>query len=74
MPYGNQYDVTSSLLQDFFTEKPDYRPYDLEMHDPRVFDVNKAMKKYHQTIDWRKVQQGPAMDDIKDIKESFKNK
>jgi YVTN family beta-propeller protein len=74
VPYVNQYDVTASLLQDFFTTKPNFTPYTLEMHDPRVFDVEKAMKIYHKTIDWRKIMQGPAMDDVKDIKENFKEK
>ena len=27
VPYVNQYDVTASLLDDFFTSKPDYTPY-----------------------------------------------
>ena len=68
VPYVNQYDVTASLLQDFFTDKPDYTPYTLEQHDPRVFDVEKAMKKYHRNIDWRKVMQGPDMDDEDDMR------
>ena len=63
VPYVNQYDVTASLLQDFFTDKPDYTPYTLEQHDPRVFDVEKAMKKYNRSIYWRKIMQGPDMDD-----------
>jgi DNA-binding beta-propeller fold protein YncE len=71
VPYVNQYDVTASLLQDFFTEKPDYTPYTLEMHDERVFDVNKAMTKYGRGVDWRKVMQGPEMDKVSDIKKEF---
>ena len=74
VPYVNQYDVTASLLQDFFTTKPDFRPYTMEMNDPRVFDVEKAMKKYHRNIDWKKVMKGPDMDDVDDIKENFKKK
>jgi YVTN family beta-propeller protein len=68
VPYVNQYDVTASLLQDFFTSKPDFTPYTLEMNDPRIFDVTKAMKKYHRDIDWRKVLPGPDMDDEDEIK------
>ncbi len=68
--YVNQYDVTASLLQDFFTDKPDYTPYTLEQHDPRVFDVEKAMKKYHRNIDWRKIMQGPDMDDEDDMRKN----
>ncbi len=30
VPYVNQFDVTASLLTDFFTSKPDYTPYTLE--------------------------------------------
>jgi hypothetical protein len=65
VPYVNQYDVTASLLQDFFTSKPDFTTYTLEMPDKRVFDPAKAMKKYNKEIDWRKIMQGPAMDDEK---------
>ena len=68
--YVNQYDVTASLLQDFFTDKPDYTPYTLEQHDPRVFDLEKAMKKYNRSVDWRKVMQGPDMDDEDDMRKN----
>ncbi|HEX7903269.1 MAG TPA: bifunctional YncE family protein/alkaline phosphatase family protein [Chitinophagaceae bacterium] len=61
--YVNQYDVTASLLNDFFTSTPNYRPYTLVMPDKRVFDPQAAMKRYNKTIDWRKIQQGPKMDD-----------
>lgn len=61
--YVNQYDVTASLLQDFFTPVPDFTPYTFVFPDKRVFDPEKAMKKYNRTIDWRKIQQGPKMDD-----------
>ena len=63
VPYVNHYDVTASLLQDFFTPIPDYTPYTLEKHDTRIFDAEKAMKRYNRTIDWRKIEQGPPMDD-----------
>jgi hypothetical protein len=62
VPYVNQFDVTASLLQDFFTSKPDFTPYTLELHDSRIFDAELAMKKYNKTIDWRKIQQGPEID------------
>ena len=62
VPYVNQFDVTASLLQDFFTPLPDYTPYNMELHDSRIFDAEKAMKKYNRTIDWRKIEQGPPLD------------
>ncbi len=61
--YVNQFDVTASLLQDFFTSKPDYTPYSLELNDSRVYDAEKSMKRYNRTIDWRKIEKGPDMDD-----------
>jgi DNA-binding beta-propeller fold protein YncE len=62
VPYVNQFDATASLLQDFFTSTPDYTPYTMELHDSRIFDAEKAMKKYNRTIDWRKIEQGPPLD------------
>ncbi|MFT4856824.1 MAG: YVTN family beta-propeller protein [Algoriphagus sp.] len=73
VPYVNQYDVTASLLQDFFTPVPDYTPYTLEPHDPRVFNADKAMQRYNKWIDWRSIMQGPDMDDVDVIKKEFKN-
>jgi len=70
IPYVNQYDATATLLQDFFTATPDFTPYTMEMHDERVFDVGKAMKKYNRNIDWRKVLQGPPMDAEDDIRKN----
>jgi len=74
VPYVNQFDITASLLQDFFTSKPDFTPYTLEKNDPRVFDVNKAMKKYNKSIDWRKIEKGPDMDDEDDAREDHYKK
>ena len=71
--YVNQYDVTASLLQDFFTGTPDYTPYTLEQHDSRIFDVEKAMKKYNRSMDWRKIMKGPEMDDVKDMRADHYN-
>jgi hypothetical protein len=61
--YVNQYDATASLLQDYFTDKPDFTPYSYLFPDKRVFDPQKAMNRYNRTIDWRKIEQGPKMDD-----------
>jgi DNA-binding beta-propeller fold protein YncE len=74
VPYVNQYDVTASLLQDFFTDQPDFTPYNLVPHDPRVFDADQSMKKYHRTIDWRTIKQGPEMDKVEDMKKEFNQK
>ncbi|MFN5021147.1 MAG: alkaline phosphatase family protein, partial [bacterium] len=74
VPYVNQYDVTASSLSDFFTSKPDLTPYSLEFPDKRVFDASKAMKRYKRDIDWRKVIQGPDMDDEDDQRQKHYKK
>ncbi|GAB4016619.1 beta-propeller fold lactonase family protein [Spirosoma migulaei] len=66
VPYVNQYDQTASLLQDFFTDKPDFRPYNAVLPDARVFDPQAAMKPYKKSFDWRKIEKGPEMDDRAD--------
>jgi hypothetical protein len=63
VPYVNQYDATATLLQDFFTDKPDFTPYNLVFPSPEVFNPQLAMKKYNRTIDWHKIEKGPEMDD-----------
>jgi len=68
VPYVNQYDATASLLQDFFTSKPDYRPYTLVMPSKSIFDPAQAMKRYNKNIDWRKIMKGPEMDDEDDMR------
>lgn len=72
--YVNQYDVTASLLSDFFTGKPDYTPYTFVYPDKRVFDADKAMQRYDRSIDWRKVEKGPEMDDENELRNKhYKN-
>ena len=73
VPYVNQYDATASLLQDFFTSKPNYTPYSLVMPSKSIFDPQQAMDRYDKTIDWRKIMKGPEMDDEDDQrKEHYK--
>ena len=62
MSYVNQYDATASLLQDFFSPQPDFTPYTVELPDTRIFDAQKTLDKYGKTFDWRKIQQGPKLD------------
>lgn len=72
VPYVNHFDVTASLLDDFFTDEPDFTPYTLERHDGRIYDAELSMKKYNKTIDWQKIEQGPEMDDEDDAREKHK--
>jgi hypothetical protein len=70
VPYVNQYDVTASLLTDFFTKEPDFSTYEFEFPDKRIFDWDKAMEKYNYKIDWRKILQGPSMDNESEQREN----
>ena len=70
VPYVNQYDATATLLQDLFTDKPDFRPYNLEFPSKEVFDPQIAMKRYHRDIDWRKIIKGPEMDDEEEMRKA----
>lgn len=72
--YVNQYDVTASLLQDFFTDKPDFSPYSLVYPDKRIFDPQKAMNKYLKNIDWRKIEKGPEMDNENELRKKHYRK
>ena len=68
VPYVNQYDATATLLQDFFTNVPDYTPYNLVFPSKSVFDPQLAMKRYNRKIDWRKIMKGPEMDDEDELR------
>jgi DNA-binding beta-propeller fold protein YncE len=68
VPYVNQYDATATLLQDWFTDKPNYSPYTLLFPSRQVFDPQVAMKRYNRKIDWRKVLKGPEMDDEDELR------
>ena len=70
IPYVNQYDATASLLDDFFTDKPNYQPYNLVFPSKEIFNSTNAMKRYNRDIDWRKVLKGPEMDDEDEIRKS----
>ena len=72
VPYVNQYDATASLLQDFFTDKPDFTPYTLAFPSKEIFDPAVAMKKYNRTIDWRKILKGPEMDDEEEMRKGHR--
>jgi DNA-binding beta-propeller fold protein YncE len=70
IPYVNQYDITASLLDDFFTKEPNLETYKFEFPDKVIFDWDKAMKKYNYKIDWRKINQSPEMDNENDQRQN----
>jgi DNA-binding beta-propeller fold protein YncE len=73
IPYVNQYDATATVLQDFFTDKPDYSAYRTEIPSREVFDADASMKKYHRNIDWRTIEKGAEMDDEDDQRSQIRH-
>jgi hypothetical protein len=71
IPPVNHYDQTASVLDDFFTEKPNFKPYQFVFPDKRIFDADKTMIKYNRTIDWRKIKKTVEMDDVEDARKNF---
>jgi YVTN family beta-propeller protein len=69
--YVNHYDLTASLLQDFFTDQPDYTPYTLEPSDPAIFVPQKALDIYKRTFDLEKILRGPKLDNEDEQRKSF---
>jgi hypothetical protein len=66
VPYVNQYDATATLLDDFFTPKPDFSAYQAVPNDEKVFQPKKAMQLYGRDFNWRSVKMGIKMDDTKE--------
>jgi hypothetical protein len=66
VPAVNQYDQTASVLDDFFTDTPNFKPYQFSFPDKRIFDADKTMIRYNRTIDWRKIKKTVEMDDEED--------
>jgi len=72
LPALNQFDATASLLQDFFTDKPDFTPYSVQMIDKRIFDPQKALDPYQKNFNWESLKESPELDDADDFRESHK--
>lgn len=71
IPCVNQYDQTATLLDDCFTPEKDKMGYSAKPHDARIFDAQKAFKKYQRDFNWRAVDQGMKMDDERDMRIQF---
>lgn len=74
LPPVNHYDQTASLLDDYFTPVPDISPYNAEQADKRVYDAEKSLRKYGKNFNWRKIEQGPKMDDEGEIRKDHYRK
>jgi DNA-binding beta-propeller fold protein YncE len=70
IPPLNQFDATATLLQDFFTDKPDFTPYTFEMVDTRIFDPKKALDPYDREFRWESLDESPEIDNEDDFRAS----
>ncbi len=70
----NQFDAAASLLQDFFTDKPDFTPYVAEMVDKRIFDPQKALDPYDVDFRWESLKESPQIDNEDDFRKSHQER
>ena len=63
VPYLNQYDAGATDLSDFFTNEPDFTPYDAVNVDKRIFEPQKALTPIDEKFDWKALKESPVMDD-----------
>jgi hypothetical protein len=72
LPPLNQFDATATLLQDFFTDTPDYSPYNVEMVDKRIFDPQKALDPYDVNFRWESLKESQEIDGEEGFRTSHK--
>jgi len=70
LPPLNQFDATATLLQDFFSDQPDFTSYSAEMTDLRVFDPQKALNPYDDRFKPDLLDESPVQDDEEDFRKS----
>lgn len=71
LPPLNHYDATASLPRDFFTDKPDFAPYNIHPVDPRLFNPDLAFKPFDRRFNWKGLIESPEMDKLEDMRENF---
>ncbi len=67
LPYLNQYDAGANDLADFFTDEPDFTPYQALAVDSRIFNPQKALDPFDENFDWKALEESPVMDDKEDM-------
>jgi YVTN family beta-propeller protein len=74
LPYLNQYDAGANDLADFFTETPDFTPYNAIPVDAGIFDPQKALDPFDENFDWKALKESPVMDNKEDMLRESKEK
>ncbi|MHC1702408.1 MAG: hypothetical protein AB9846_00745 [Tenuifilaceae bacterium] len=71
VPYLNQYDAGANDLADFFTDQPDFSPFNALEVDINMFNPVKALDPIDEKFDWKAVKESPVIDNVQDmLKES----
>ncbi|MCU0354857.1 MAG: hypothetical protein MUD08_14140 [Cytophagales bacterium] len=63
VPFLNQYDAGAADFADFFTDQPDFTPYDALPVDKRIFDPQKALDPLDEKFNWKALKESPGLDD-----------
>ena len=74
LPYLSQFDAAASLPRDFFTDDPDYTPYEVRPVDKRLFDPDTAFKPFDRKFNWKGVLGSDEMDKLEDMRSYFSRK
>jgi len=72
VPYLNQFDAGANDFADFFTDKPDYTPYNAVMVDRRIFEPQKALTPFDEKFDWKALKESAELDNVKDMMKDAK--
>lgn len=73
IPYLNQYDAGASDLAEFFTDKPDFTPYNAIPVDPGIFEPQKALDPFDENFNWKALDESPVLDNKEDMIRERKN-
>jgi YVTN family beta-propeller protein len=73
-PYLNQYDATALDFGDFFTDQPDYRPYNAVAVDERMFVPQDALTPFDEHFDWTALEASPELDNVQDFIDDSKER
>lgn len=72
LPYLNQFDAGASDLRDFFSDNPDFSPYNAVDIDYKIFDPQKALDPFDEKFDWKALESSPAIDNLEDMMQDSK--
>jgi hypothetical protein len=67
LPYLNQYDAGATDLSDFFTDTPNFKPYNALKIDSAIFNPQKALDPFDEKFDWKAVKESPEIDNMEDM-------